>query len=278
MEYRQDSWLMRESQGVCWRVSPLFEESGLVLQGFCGRRGGVSLPPFASLNISYSTKDAPFLVQENRRRFAASCGFELESWRGVHQVHGVEIVRAEAGAGESPLDPEAVLPQADGQITDVPGLTLVSQHADCIPLYFLDPVHRAVGLAHAGWRGTFADMAGRMVEAMAEAYHSRPEQLFAAIGPGAGVCHYEVDAPVIEAAMVAFGKGTPELARVLRPGKEPGKAWADLPGANALLLERRGVLPQNISLAGICTICENREFFSHRQKDAGRQCAFLQLI
>ena len=279
MEKGSHSWYWQENQGVRWVSSPLFRDSGMTRQGFCGRAGGVSPEPWASLNISYLSGDEPSRVGENRRRFARACGFSLESWRGLRQAHGVRIIRAEENqAGSAALDPQVVLERADGQITDVPGLTQVSQHADCVPLYFLDPVHRAIGLAHAGWKGTFADMAGAMVEAMRKAYGSRPEELLAAIGPAAGPCHYEVDAPVIEACQALFGAGAPELSEILLPSEKPGRAMADLWRANALLLTRRGVRPERISSAEICAICHNRDFFSHRKGDAGRQCAFLRLI
>ncbi|MEA4892383.1 MAG: peptidoglycan editing factor PgeF [Peptococcaceae bacterium] len=279
MGKKQSAWLWQEKQGVRWVSDPMLCAGGLVRQGFCGRTGGVSQEPYASLNISYLSGDGTEEIRENRRRFAAACGFSLGSWCGLRQVHGLRIVKAEKkDAGRGVLDPAVVLEQADGQITDIPGLTLITQHADCIPLYFLDPVHKAIGLAHAGWKGTMSGMAGVMVEALVKAYGSRPQDLLVAVGPGAGPCHYEVDEPVIRAATALFGPGSRELSRVLLPSKKPGRAYADLWQANVLLLERRGVKAAHISCAGLCTICENREFFSHRKGDAGRQCAFLQLI
>jgi YfiH family protein len=228
------------------------------------------------LNLGYSAGQAPSLVLENRRRLAAAAGFSLASWRGLRQAHGKRIVLV-AGAGMGNAEPGAPLPEADGQITRDAGVTLITQHADCVPLYFLDPGRQAVGLAHAGWKGTLLDIAGAMVRAMGEAFGSRPGDLLVAIGPGAGPCHYEVDEPVLAPARERFAAMPGALESVTRPSGRPGRAWLDLWRANALLLTASGVLWERISVAGLCTICCNDRLFSHRQGDRGRQVAFIGL-
>jgi YfiH family protein len=185
------------------------------------------------------------------------------------------ITKSQAGLGV--LEPAGALPEADGQITAEPGITLVTQHADCLPLYFLDPVNQAIGLAHGGWRGTLQNIAGAMVEAMTRHFGSKPADLLVSIGPGAGPCHYEVDKPVCEAAALCFAEKPEALRAVLKPSGVPGRAYFDLWGANAILLEESGVLSRHISIAGVCTICRRRRLFSHRQQDKGRQAAFLRL-
>jgi YfiH family protein len=276
--WRRHTWKWRSNQGIDWLEDNFLTASGLVSQGFSGRSGGVSVPPYDSLNLSYSSGDDVEAVRENRRRLAQACDFSLESWSGVRQVHGrlIELI-GKSHAGRGVLDPEVALPVADGQVTAQPGITLITQHADCLPLYFVDPVNQAIGLAHAGWRGTLQNIAGAMTEAMALHFGSKPADLFVSIGPGAGPCHYEVDEPVCEAAALCFA-GRPEALRaVLEASGLPGRAYFNLWRANAILLEESGVSPHHIAVAEVCTICESRRLFSYRQKDKGRQVAFVRL-
>ncbi|MEL7624585.1 MAG: peptidoglycan editing factor PgeF [Clostridiales bacterium] len=276
--WRQHTWRWQSNQGIYWLEDSFLMDSGMVQQGFSGRLGGVSLPPYDSLNLSYSSGDEIGAIQENRRRLALACDFSLESWSGLRQVHGTRIeliTKAQAGLGV--LDPEPALLKADGQITAEPGITLVTQHADCIPLYFADPVNGAIGLAHGGWQGTLRNIAGAMVKAMADRLGSKPADLLVSIGPGAGPCHYEVDKPVLDQAELCFAKVPRALDKILRPSPLAGRAYLNLWQANAILLEESGILPQHISIAGICTICENQRLFSHRRGDRGRQVAFIDL-
>ncbi len=276
--WRQHTWQWQSNQGVHWLEDSFLMESGMVRQGFSGRLGGISLPPYDSLNLSYSSGDQLEAVRENRRRLVVACDFSLDSWSGLRQVHGTRIeVSAKARAGLGVLDPEPVLPRADGQITAEPGITLVTQHADCLPLYFADPVNRAIGLAHGGWQGTLQNIAGAMVEAMVHHFGSKHADLLVSIGPGAGPCHYEVDKPVLDQAERCFANLPQALEQILRPSPLAGRAYLDLWQANAFLLEASGILPHHISIAGICTICENQRLFSHRRGDRGRQVAFISL-
>ena len=324
MDFIRGSWRWREFNGVHWLEDGFLMETGIVRQGFSGRLGGVSPPPYDSLNFSLSTGDEPEAVGENRRRLADAVGFGVASWCGLRQVHGVEVKRVGRGqAGCWPTGADGRLGGADGQVTDEAGVTLVTLHADCIPIYLVDVRRRAVGLAHAGWQGTLANMSGAAVEAMAREFGSRPRDLFASIGPGAGPCHYEVDAKVMakvgecfaglgraasffdgndvasghDGSAAAIGcdghvAATERHVRAasteckssclgnpfLRPSENAGKAYLDLWLANAWLLAESGVPPGQISIAGICTICEGKSLFSHRNKDLGRQAAFLALV
>ena len=272
-------WEITERKGVCWAGDPAWNAGGQVFQGFCGRSGGVSQGDYASLNIGFSGGDDVQRVEANRRIMANAMGFDLDSWTGVWQIHGNRVLRVCAeDAGRGAFRAKEGLVQADGQITDVPGITLISQHADCVPLYFWDPKRRAIGLSHAGWKGTLLDIAGCTVRAMAEAFGSKPEELFAAIGPSAGPCHYEVDEPVIRKAAEIFGEEIEGLTPVLLPSRKPGHAYLDLWQANRQLMLRRGILDQRISMSGLCTICHQDLFFSHRCGARGRQAAVLRLL
>ncbi len=157
----------------------------------------------------------------------------------------------------------------DGLITDVRGLVLVTHFADCVPLFFVDTVHRAIGLAHSGWKGTAADMGGCMVKAMREAYGTRPEDLCTAVGPSiCGDC-YEVGEDVAQRFKRFQG--------VLRAGRKPGKYQLDLWEANRQNLLAAGVRREKIAVTDICTCCNSAYLFSHRasQGRRGNLGAFL---
>ena len=276
---KQQPWRIFKKNGISWARDPAFHTTGQVLQGFCGRTGGVSQGSFESLNISYVSGDDPRHVAQNREKMADAIGFGMSGWTGLRQVHGSRVIRTGLeDAGRGAFGSEAELLEADGQITNIPGITLISQHADCVPLYFWDPAQRAIGLSHGGWKGTLLDIAGSTVKAMAEAYGSKPEDLLAAIGPSAGPCHYEVDGPVIHQVTEVFGQGTFLLDRLLQPSQNTGHAFLDLWETNRQLLLRQGLRDSNISISGLCTLCHQETFFSHRCGFGGRQAAFLQLL
>ena len=181
----------REKDGVPYLSFPLLEQTGIVNQGFSTRLGGVSQGGCASMNISTHRGDAPAAVEENRRRIASAVGVDPEKMVYTCQTHttNVALVTGE-DAGKS-------LPETDGMITRTPGLCLVTFYADCVPLYFVDPVRKAVGLSHSGWRGTVGDMAGVTVGMMGEVFGSRPEDILAAVGPSICQDCYEVSEDVV---------------------------------------------------------------------------------
>lgn len=192
-----------------------------------------------------------------RMRLAAALGISPESLVPTRQVHRDRIVRVPGphyacSRGQHP---------ADGLTTDTPGLFLLGYFADCVPILAYDPVHRAVGLAHAGWRGTLLSIAGRLVEEMAAAWGTRPEDLVVGLGPSIGPCCYEVGEEVIAGVRANL----PEPEALLRPGR-PGHAYFDLWEANRRALVRAGVRLEQIETAGICTACHVERFFSYRRE------------
>ena len=169
-----------------------------------------------------------------------------------------------------PLDYQDV----DGLITIEPGIALACFYADCVPLYFVDPVNHAIGLAHSGWRGTVGRMGAHMVQAMQEAFGSRPEALITAIGPSICRSCYEVSEDVADAFMWEF----PD-SEVVFSGREPGKYQLDLWLANKMVLQQAGVTENHIHVTDICT-CHNPEYlFSHRASHGkrGNLAAFLMI-
>ncbi|MGI6498754.1 MAG: peptidoglycan editing factor PgeF [Oscillospiraceae bacterium] len=246
--------------------------AGGVLHGFSTRKGGVSQGMFASLNLGAGRGDDPGAVLENYRIFCSALGMAGERLVFSRQVHGDgvrAVTMADAGKGLfRPVDYEA-----DGLITNVPGLPLAVFSADCIPVLLYDPVARAVGAVHAGWRGTALGIAGKAVSRMTEAFGCRPEHILAAIGPGLSLCCFETDRDVPDAMSAALG----DLARpYIQPKGD--KYHVDLKGINALWLRRAGVL--NISTAEDCTRCQNGLYWSHRVmgQARGSQAALIQLL
>jgi hypothetical protein len=214
------------------------------------RLGGVSESPFAELNLGHTVGDDPAAVEENHHRAYHALGVTDHDVVTAWLVHGrtVRVVgRRQAGQ---------VISQTDGLITQEHGLMLFQRFADCMPVLFYDPVHAAVGIAHAGWRGTLAGVAPATVRAMQSAFGSRPRDLWVGIGPGIGPCCYEVGSDVTQAVGAAF-----ETPEALLP-KVNGAVHFDLPGGNVRQLRSLGV--EHIEVAPICTACRVDEFFSHR--------------
>ncbi|KOP64155.1 multicopper polyphenol oxidase [Bacillus sp. FJAT-18019] len=244
----------------------------LLTAGFTGRKGGVSLAPYDSLNLAFHVGDRPEDIVENRRRTAAAIGFSLDDWTCGEQVHGVRIgVVREGDRGRGSLDRASAFQDTDGLITNVPGVLLTSFYADCVPLYFWDPVTGAVGLAHAGWKGTLGGIAEEIVRSMAAEYGSQPQHIHAAIGPSIGECCYEVDDRVMDHVRNS-GNGlliSDEVTKsALYLDKGDGKYMLNLKEINRDIMIKAGILTEHIECTSWCTSCNHDLFFSYR-KDGG---------
>lgn len=262
---------MTGAEPVRFWTSPAFSAlPGLAAHGVTGRAGGVSAPPFDTLNLGLHVGDDNAAVRENRARAARAAGVSLDRMVCAEQVHGgrVHVVTAgDAGRGAGSL--ADAIAGADALVTDAPGLLLTLFFADCVPILLADPERRAVGAAHAGWRGLAAGVIGNTVAAMAGAFNSRPRNLLAAIGPGIGPCCYEVGEEVARHFDAAHR----------RPAGLAGRPRLDLPGAAAGVLVAAGLDPARIERCGACTSCETERFFSHRAAGGrtGRMAAVIAL-
>lgn len=269
------NFIRQAEQGIVYYTIPSFTETGLVIHGFSGKQGGVSQGSYESLNVSILTQDKLENVLENRSRFARVLGITLAEMVGAHQVHEDRIYRVTAlDRGRGSEEPSSVIPATDALMTNEPGLALTAFFADCVPVFFLDPIHKAIAVAHAGWKGTVAKIAAKTVKAMQEAYKTNPDQLLVAVGPSIGPCHYEVDAPVIAKFQSAFPE---QEQQILSPADKASHAQLNLWQANAIQLQDIGIPAKNITIAELCTFCYQDEFFSHRGGMAGRQAAVLML-
>ncbi len=223
---------------------------------FTTRLGGVSEGYLGSMNIGFNRGDKPENVLRNYEILGSTLGFEVENCVLTRQTH-TDIVRAvglaDRGTGltKPPFDP------CDALITNDPGVALVVFTADCTPILFHDPVTGAVGAAHAGWRGTAADIAGKTVRAMCDTYGCDPKNIRCAIGPNIGQCHFETDADVPNAMIAALGNDA--KAHITQMGS---KYYVNLKEINALFLRRAGVREIEISTA--CTACDPQRYWSHR--------------
>ncbi len=226
-------------------------DNGVARHAVFSRRGGVSAAPFASLNMSMSVPDERDRVYANRRRVYGLFGRDTDTVVHAHLVHGADVARV------TQADNGVWVEHVDGLITDESGCVLSMNFADCAPVFLYDPRRRAIGLGHAGWRGTVVDLPGAMVRAMNEQFGSDPADLVAAVGPCIGPCCYEVGDEVIDRVRAAFD-APDELLRA-NGGPRP---HFDLPEANRRNLSAAGV--SHIELAGVCTACRTDLFFSHR--------------
>lgn len=229
---------------------------------FTTRLGGVSEGYLSSLNIGTSRGDAPANVVENYRILGSALGFSPEDTVCTRQTH-TNIVRAVTGADKGTGLLRPPFPDCDGLVTNTPGVALVIFTADCTPLLLHDPVTGAVGAAHAGWRGTAADIAGKTVEAMAENYGCDPKNIRAAIGPNIGPCCFETDRDVPDAMTAALGSAAREHIRQVGQ-----KYYVNLKEINAMFLRRAGV--GHIEISDACTACDTGRFWSHRRMGAQR--------
>lgn len=265
-----------DSDPVPYLSFPMLEKTGMVKHGFSTKFGGVSQGKFATLNFTFTRGDNPDHVMENYRRMAAVLGVDEKRMVLSYQTHTTNVrLVTEEDAGKG-IVKERDYKDIDGLITNVPGITLVTFFADCVPLYFLDPVHKAIGLSHSGWRGTVSRMGAVTIDKMKEAYGTRAEDLLVCIGPSiCGDC-YEVGEEVALEFKKAFAKDN--WNQILRK-KDNEKFMLDLWKANEILLKEAGVKPENIQTTDICTHCNSDYLFSHRTcgNERGNLAAFLSL-
>lgn len=278
MKYKNQKHIFNEKQvgEILYLSYPLLEQTGIVTHGFSTRVGGVSEGVCSTMNLSFSRGDKEDAVRENFRRMAKALGVEEDSFVFSHQTHTTNVRKVtleDKGKGlVRPLDYQDV----DGLITDIPGLCLSAFYADCVPLFFVDPVHKAIGLSHSGWRGTVGKIGNVTIQRMKEEYGSNPSDMVAAIGPS--ICQecYEVSEDVIIEFQKSFAK---KHWNDLYYKKENGKYQLNLWKANEIILEEAGVLWENIAVTNLCTCCNHEWLFSHRasQGKRGNLAAFLAL-
>jgi polyphenol oxidase len=263
-----------EKGGVAYVTFPRLGDPQVLLNAVSCRLGGVSEKQFDSLNVSFKVGDEPVRVEENRSLLSRATGMDLSRAVWVDQVHGEKVLKLETSnlprKGGSLGEGDAII----SNLTNVPLAILV---ADCLSVLIYDMMNKAIGLAHAGWKGTVSHVAVKTLLAMGEAYGTKPQETKAVLGPCLGPCCFEVGSDVHQEFIGVF----PWAQEVLKPSA-PGHWKLDLPEANARQLLEVGVKEQNLIKSGICTVKNIELFYSHRaegapEKPTGRVGAFLML-
>ena len=276
MKYKSKEQIFKENKvgEVLYLSYPLLEQTGIVKHGFSTRLGGVSEGIYSSMNLSFTQGDTVENVQENYRRMASAIGVKEESLVRARQTHTTNVHKVTLENKKEELQ------DIDGLITNVPGICLATTYADCVPLYFVDPVHKAIGLSHSGWRGTVGKMGKETLRRMKEEYGTKAENVIAAIGPSICQDCYEVSEDVIDKFKEAFDTvHWKDLFYQKECQKQDKKFQLNLWKANEIILLEAGVLRENIAITNVCTCCNSEILFSHRASKGkrGALAAFLAL-
>lgn len=228
------------------------------------RNGGFSSPPYDSLNLGFHVGDNPEIVLKNRKQLALALCIPLDHFTIARQIHGcnVKIVTEELrGSGAFTYD--TAISATDAMVTSIPGICLTLLQADCVPVLFFDVKKKAIGIAHAGWRGTIGMVAQSTVRVLKEKFDCSPNDILVGIGPSIGPCCYEVGQEIID-----------QIEEVFQPKKgdiysktSDGKGYFNLWEANKIQLVQTGIPERNIEIARICTSCNHSQFFSYRHQN-----------
>lgn len=287
---------LKEVSGIPFITFPKLLACDKIEHIFTTRAGGVSEGQFRSMNFSVNLGDLRENVSENYRRIAKVLHAEQGDIVGTVQTHTVNIRRVTAKDKGKVAVRVPDYGDVDGLVTNEKGIVLAAFTADCVPIYFVDPVKEAIGLAHSGWRGTACNMAGKMVERMKLEFGTDPSDLIVAIGPSICQKCYEVDQTVADHFWALLGEATDErkliresgtypmegkdgLRRYLEDGRETGKYQLDLWLVNQILLVREGIMPEQVDVTDLCTAENAGILFSHRASKGkrGNMGAFLKL-
>ncbi|GAB4030088.1 peptidoglycan editing factor PgeF [Spirosoma gilvum] len=241
-----------------YHVPALFSGVKNLIAAESTRHGGVSPAPFASLNLGINTADEPINVEENRRRFFAAIGADIDHFASSYQVHGTDVLYAtEAGRYDG----------YDALITNKPGLLVGVTVADCVPILIYDSRHQAVAAIHAGWRGTAGQIVLKTLAHMQEQFGTEAADCFAYVGTCIDECSFEVGPEVADQFEAAFK----------RRDEQTGKSFIDLKKANAQLLLKFGIPEVQIEISSFSTVTNNRDYFSYRAENGntGRMLAVV---
>lgn len=265
--------LKHSDHGVWYGTFSHFDKLA-IKHGISSRFGGVSTHPYHSLNLGLHTGDEDNHVIANRQRFCQGVGVEAERVVTAQQTHMDEIILVTAEhVGRGAKKYSEALAHTDGLITNVPGIPLLLFFADCVPVLIFDPVHKAIGIAHAGWKGTVAHIGQKTIRKMQSHFGTNPKDCRVGIGPSIGACCYEVDDAVIQELKGQFSN----WQQFVQPTGD--KWYLDLWQANTFQLEEIGVMAENIVVSNVCTECNKEIFFSYRAEQGctGRMGAVISL-
>lgn len=237
---------------------------------FSTRLGGVSEDIFTSMNLSFVRGDDENKVMENFKRLASAKGWNIEDMVFSDQTHTTNVrVMSSDDRGKGIIRARDYA-DVDGMVTNEPGLILSTFYADCVPLYFVDPVHKAIGLSHSGWKGTVGRIGRVTIETMSREYGTNPDDLICAIGPSICQGCYEISYDVAARFMYEFPDNIDEILYEKEPVLGERKFQLNLWRACEVVLMDAGVKPDNIYTTDICTCCNPELLFSHRASHGKR--------
>lgn len=265
---RGEEYTIEDVNGLKFVRFTHIHNTGRFMHGVSTRIGGVSPAPFASLNLAFTSEDDEENMEENRRRMMAVLGMESAVVRHyIRLVHGVVVIEVPE---DEPIDYPVA---ADGVVTALRGVPVSATYADCVPIILADPVKRACGVLHAGWRSAFGRIARHGVEMMKSCFGSNPSDMLAGVGPGIGRCCFEVGGEVSDAFFDKFSL----WKDLMEASSNNGKYRIDLTGLNRRILMDSGIAVKNVVSVDMCTKCRGDLFFSYRREGAlsGRMLAVI---
>lgn len=255
-----DRVALKTRNGLSYFEIPKMAEIGWIKHAFLTRQGGVSLPPYHSLNWGSHNGDLEEHVIQNRNRTASTFGVDPGRFFLLRQVHqdGILLLRGLIENIPSSLEYDAV-------ITDSPNVLVGILTADCLPVLIADRTKRVIAAVHAGRQGTALHIVKKVLRKMEETFDSSPGDLLIALGPSIGPCCYEIDDRVFQPEWKPFSIS-----------KRGGKWWADLARITLSSLKREGITEDQISWIDLCTCCHSELFYSYRRDgQTGRQFSFI---
>ena len=262
------SCIINKKEAVTYITFPKLEQySNDVVHGFSTRLGGVSKAHLGSMNLSFTRGDEREAVLENHRRFAKVLGYDEKNLVFSNQVHLTKfhkVTRNDCGKG---ITRESDIQEIDGLVTNEPGVPIITFYADCVPLFFYDPVQKVIAMAHSGWKGTVERIGARMISYMNQEYGSKPEDIICAIAPSICQKCYEVSEDVALRFLQVFGEN---IGSVFLYKKENGKYQLNLHKACEVTLLDAGILPEHLDITDLCTCCNPEFLFSHRASNGMR--------
>lgn len=256
--FDENKVILNEINKVKFFTFPLFEKTGLVRSVFSTRSGGVSTGIYSEMNLSLKLEDSRENVLENIELFTKAVGFDKEKIVMSNQTHTNKVRCVDESDFQTGLNKPGFDTDVDGLITNVPGLVLMTFYADCVPVYFLDPVNKVIAISHSGWKGTFDEIAKVTVETMSNNYGTKPENLLALTGPSICKDCYEVSIELGE----KFASEFPRAKECIDFSN--GKCHLDLCGIIKHTLINSGVKKENIVISDVCTCCNSELLHSHR--------------
>jgi len=254
---------LKTKNGVPYFEIPEIGELGWVQHSYLTRKGGVSLPPYESLNVSDDNSDQEDHISRNKSLIATAFGFDPNGLILLNQIHQDRILIL-----KEPLGPFPSFMEYDALITNSPNRFLGILTADCVPIFVVDQKKKVIAAIHAGRQGTALHITTKVLERMEEEFACSPDDLLIALGPSIGFCCYEIDEKVFLPEWEPYSMAI-----------DDGKWMVDLARINIALMEKEGIKEEQIFWIDLCTSCHQDLFFSYRKaRQTGRQLSFIGIM